>query len=88
MPQQCNPLCRHATPTDIPAMSKIRLSVSENMLSDPTHVTQAMYEDFLEQSGRGWVAEHDGEILAFCYAGSAASAIAIAYSLTRPRSLE
>jgi GNAT superfamily N-acetyltransferase len=27
-----------------------------------------MYEDFLEQSGRGWVVEDKGEILAFCYA--------------------
>jgi hypothetical protein len=27
-----------------------------------------MYEDFLDQSGRGWVAEIEGEIVAFCYA--------------------
>jgi GNAT superfamily N-acetyltransferase len=54
--------------TDIPAMSRIRLTVTENTLSDPTRVTDEMYEDFLERSGRGWVAENDGEVVAFCYA--------------------
>jgi GNAT superfamily N-acetyltransferase len=44
------------------------MSVTENVLSDPTRVTQEMYEDFLEKSGRGWVAEEKGEIVAFCYA--------------------
>jgi len=59
---------RRATHADIPAMSHIRLSVTENVLSDPTRVTTAMYEDFLERSGRGWVAESDGHIVGFCYA--------------------
>lgn len=27
-----------------------------------------MYEDFLEKDGRGWVAEDEGDIVAFCYA--------------------
>jgi GNAT superfamily N-acetyltransferase len=68
MPRKYEPLFRRATRADIPAMSRIRLSVTENTLSDPTRVTREMYEDFLEQSGRGWVAEHEGEVLAFCYA--------------------
>lgn len=59
---------RQANSVDIPAMSRIRLSVTENVLSDPERVTEAMYEDFLEKDGRGWVAEDAGEILAFCYA--------------------
>jgi GNAT superfamily N-acetyltransferase len=59
---------RQANSADIPAMSRIRLSVTENVLSDPGRVTAAMYEDFLDKSGRGWVAEEAGEILAFCYA--------------------
>ncbi|MGX4642907.1 N-acetyltransferase family protein [Massilia sp. SYSU DXS3249] len=62
------PLLRQATRDDIPAMSRIRLSVLENVLSDPARVTLQMYEDFLDKSGRGWVAEEQGEILAFCYA--------------------
>lgn len=49
-------------------MSRIRLSVTENVLSDPGRVTEAMYENFLEKDGRGWVAEDAGEIVAFCYA--------------------
>ena len=62
------PLFRQADSRDIPAMSRIRLSVTENVLSDPSRVTEQMYEDFLEKSGRGWVAEDKGEIVAFCYA--------------------
>lgn len=62
------PLFRQANSTDIPAMSRIRLSVTENVLSDPARITREMYEDFLETSGRGWVAEIGGEVVGFCYA--------------------
>src|SRR5689334_14339484 len=62
------PSIRQAGRADIPAMSRIRLAVTENTLSDPGRITEAMYEDFLEKAGRGWVAERDGEIVAFCYA--------------------
>ena len=62
------PLFRRATHADIPAMAQLRLAVTENRLSDPARITFAMYDDFLERSGRGWVAERDGEIVAFCYA--------------------
>lgn len=68
MSRQFDPLLRRATHADIPAMSRIRLTVTENTLSDPSRITPAMYEDFLERSGRGWVIEHAGEIAAFCYA--------------------
>lgn len=68
MPANQSPSFRQAVSADIPAMSRIRLSVTENVLSDPARVSAAMYEDFLERSGRGWVAESGGEILAFCYA--------------------
>jgi GNAT superfamily N-acetyltransferase len=63
-----NPLFRRATSADILAMSIIRLAVAENTLSDPSRITMDMYEDFLERSGRGWVAENDGEVVAFSYA--------------------
>ncbi|WP_229467562.1 GNAT family N-acetyltransferase [Massilia sp. Mn16-1_5] len=62
------PSFRQAVSADIPAMSRIRLSVTENVLSDPARVTPQMYLDFLDKSGRGWVAEGDGEVVAFCYA--------------------
>ena len=63
-----NPLFRQAVSADIPAMSQIRLAVTENILRDPTRITVEMYEDYLERLGRGWVAESAGEIVAFCYA--------------------
>jgi GNAT superfamily N-acetyltransferase len=59
---------RLATPTDIPAMSKIRLSVRENVLSNPALVTEQMYEDYLDSSGCGWVCELEGQIIGFSYA--------------------
>lgn len=63
-----SPQFRQANHNDIPAMSRIRLSVTENVLSDPGRVTDTMYQDFLEKRGRGWVAECAGDIVAFCYA--------------------
>lgn len=62
------PTFRRATSADIPAMSAIRLSVLENVLSDPSRVTLAMYEDYLDAAGRGWVAEIGGAVAAFSYA--------------------
>lgn len=68
-------MLRQAEHLDIPAMSRIRLAVTENVLSNPARVTTQIYEDYLEKSGRGWVAEADGEIVAFCYAASADASI-------------
>ncbi len=59
---------RRAAETDIPAMSLIRLAVRENALSNPARITEAMYRDYLDALGRGWVAELDGEIIGFSYA--------------------
>lgn len=66
---------RRATVQDIPAMSAIRLAVTENVLSDPSRVTEQMYRDYLDLLGRGWVAERDGVIAGFCYADSEHSSI-------------
>lgn len=66
---------RRATAQDIPAMSKIRLAVRENVLSDPSRITQKMYEDYLDLLGRGWVAEIDGVIAGFCYANKTNASI-------------
>ena len=59
---------RRAVEDDIPTLMRIRLSVDENRLSDPSRVTHAMCSDHLDRFGRGWVAELDGEIVGFSYA--------------------
>ena len=59
---------RQALAGDIPQMARIRLAVTENVLRDPARVSMQMYEDFLEKDGRGWVAQIDGETVAFSYA--------------------
>jgi GNAT superfamily N-acetyltransferase len=75
MPHSHDLLLRRATRADIPAMSRIRLAVTENALRDPTRITVAMYEDYLERSGRGWVAEADGAIVGFSYADNTDASI-------------
>jgi GNAT superfamily N-acetyltransferase len=67
--------CRRATVDDIPAMSRLRIAVKENALSDPARITEAMYRDYLDALGRGWVAELDGEIIGFSYADRTDSSI-------------
>lgn len=59
------PIFRQASLADIPAMSIIRLGVTENVLSDPARVTMAMYVDYLDKLGRSWVCEVDGNIAGF-----------------------
>ena len=59
---------RRATLADIRAMSRIRLAVRENALSDPERITGQMYRDYLDALGRGWVAELEGELIGFSYA--------------------
>ena len=56
---------RKANPSDIPAMHRVRMAVRENQLSDPSRVTQADYLAALEDLGRTWVVDFNGEIAAF-----------------------
>ena len=62
---------RRATTADIPAMSRIRLAVRDNALSNPGRITQAMYEDHLERCGRSWVCEREGAVIGFSSAARA-----------------
>ncbi|MDX1705556.1 GNAT family N-acetyltransferase [Pseudidiomarina sp.] len=59
---------REANVEDIPALSGIRLSVKENVLSDPGKVTTEMYVAYLSESGKGWLCEIDGEVVGFSVA--------------------
>lgn len=59
---------REAKVEDIPALYEVRLSVKENVLSDPRKVTREMCVDYLSVSGKGWLCEVDGEAVGFSVA--------------------
>lgn len=59
---------REANAGDIPALSEIRLSVTENVLSDPRKVTPELYAAYLSALGKGWLCESDGEVVGFSVA--------------------
>ena len=46
----------------------VRHSVKENVLSDPALVTDEDCKEYLTVRGKGWVCEHDGEIVGFAIA--------------------
>lgn len=46
-------------------MQRVRLSVRENVLSDPDSISAADYVAALDDLGRTWVVEADGRIVAF-----------------------
>ncbi len=56
---------REALITDIPQLSKVRLSVKENVLSNPDLVPYEDYAIFLTQLGKGWVCEMDDRMVGF-----------------------
>jgi GNAT superfamily N-acetyltransferase len=58
-------LFRKATIADIPGMSRVRMAVKENVLSDPGRVTAEDYREMLEEKGAGWVCEVAETIVGF-----------------------
>lgn len=54
---------RQARPGDIPAMQRVRRSVRENRLTSA--ITEQDYVRAIETTGRGWVVEAAGEVVAF-----------------------
>lgn len=56
-------------------MSRIRLAVRENVLSNPARVTHQMYVDYPDVAGRGWVAQSNGQVVGFSCADREKSSI-------------
>ncbi|AEV97335.1 GNAT family N-acetyltransferase [Niastella koreensis] len=56
---------REASVSDIPQLSKVRLAVKENALSNPALVTEQDYVDYLSKRGKGWVCELDNHVVGF-----------------------
>ncbi len=56
---------RQACNSDIRQIQIVRNSVKENMLSDPSLVTDAAVENYINNRGRGWVCEINGKIAGF-----------------------
>ena len=59
---------REARNEDIAQIQLVRNAVTENMLSDPSLVTDADCADFINRRGKGWVCEQDNHILGFAIA--------------------
>ena len=55
---------RQADRGDIPAMHRVRLAVRENRLTFSV-ITEEHYIPVIEVTGRGWVIELNGKVLAF-----------------------
>ena len=55
---------RQALRTDVAGIQRVRASVKENILRS-TVVTDADVIHAIEETGRGWVIELDGEVVAF-----------------------
>ncbi|WP_192822548.1 GNAT family N-acetyltransferase [Rufibacter sp. LB8] len=60
---------REAASQDIPAMHVVRISVKENVLSNPALVTPKEYADYILHFGKGWVCEYEKQIIGFAIVG-------------------
>lgn len=56
---------RIAQSEDVSAMHVIRVTVKENILSDPNRITPEDYLEFITEKGKGWVALLDSKIVGF-----------------------
>ena len=61
-------LFREATKEDIKQIQVVRHSVKENVLSDPSIVTDEDCADYINIRGKGWVCEDDKTIVGFSIA--------------------
>ena len=66
---------REATIADIEQLSRIRMSVHENVLVNENLVTYDLYVDYLTTRGKGWLCEADGKVVGFAIADVVGSSI-------------
>jgi GNAT superfamily N-acetyltransferase len=59
---------REAFTRDIAGMQNVRVSVTENKISDPNLLPPKMYAQYINEIGKGWVCEIAGEIVGFSIA--------------------
>ncbi len=59
---------RQAQVGDVQAIQKLRMSVRENVLVDPSRVTGETTTRAITEEGRGWVAIEEGRLLGFSIA--------------------
>ena len=59
---------REAVITDIPQLMKVRYSVTENVLSDPSLVTEADCAEYITKRGKGGVCVVEDKIVGFAIA--------------------
>jgi len=59
---------REAIPNDIPQIQIVRHAVKENVLSDPSLVTDEDCAEYLVNRGKGWVCESNRRIIGFAIA--------------------
>ena len=62
-------MLRAARAADIPAIQRVRASVKENRLVS-TVITDEDVRAAIEDTGRGWIVEKDGEVVAFAIGNS------------------
>ena len=60
---------REARTSDIEQLMSVRMSVKENVLSNPGLVTEKDCEEYLTIHGKGWVCEIDHDIVGFSIVG-------------------
>ena len=57
-----------ANTDDIAALSEVRLSVKENVLSNPRRITFEIHQTYLSEIGKGWLCEVNGSVVGFSVA--------------------
>jgi GNAT superfamily N-acetyltransferase len=66
---------RQAKREDIPEISRVRNAVRENRLFEGMTISAEEVREAIEETGRGWVLESDGEIAGFAIGNAATSSI-------------